>query len=242
MNIEQSYGDSLQECREMIAALILSTEQWVQRHPEIERLLKLQNRAGQRLGRIGPDIKQAKRARLLYDRRCSRFARIWKEKEAFDQEAKTQFDHLSTVLIRDEVERMKAGVNWADPDSILKALQQAAQTLEEFWQSHNGQSAAPAAGAESESRRKNDSTPVIKKRPEYRRQDEDAVRDLVRRLHAEGCSQLEMCERLGNMPRPPMAKWRNLTWLAAFRDPMYRDSVKTKLSKLAHAEIPEFPR
>ena len=40
MNIEQSYWDSLQECREMIAALILRTEQWVQQQPEIQRLLK----------------------------------------------------------------------------------------------------------------------------------------------------------------------------------------------------------
>ena len=242
MNREQSYRDALQACREMIPGLILRTERWVERQPEIQRLLKLQNRAGQRLGRIGPNIERAKRARLLYDGRCSRFDRIWKEKGAFDQEAQNKFDHLSTVLIRDEVERMKADVNWADPVSILKALQQAAQRLEEFWQSRPGQSAAPAARAESESRRKNDSTRVTKKRLEYLRQDEDAVRVLVRRLHAEGCTQSQICGRLGNMPRPPMAKWKNLTWRVAYRDPGYRGAVKTKLSKLAHAEIPEFPR
>jgi hypothetical protein len=164
---------------------------------------------------------------------------------AFDQEAQNKFDDLSTVLIRDEVERRKADVNWADPVSILKALQSAAQRLEEFWQCRPGQSAAPAAGAESGSRRKNDSAPATKRRREYRQQDEDDLaqaRVLVRRMHAEGYTHSQMCKQLGNMPRPPMAKWKNLTWPAAFRDPMYRDAVKTKLSKLAHAEISEFPR
>ena len=151
--MEQPYWDSLQECREMIEGLVLRTEQWIKIQPEMQGLLKLQNRAGERLNRLHPERpgieRRARRARLLYDGRCSRFARIWQEKGAFAQEAQNKFDDLSTVLIRDEVERRKAEVNWADPVSILKALQQADQRLEEFWQSRPGQSAAPAAGAES---------------------------------------------------------------------------------------------
>ena len=249
MTMEQPYWDSVQECREMIEGLVLRTEQWIKRLPEMQGLLKLQNRAGERLNRLHPERpgieRRARRARLLYDGRCSRFARIWKEKGAFAQEAQNKFDDLSTVLIRDEVERRKAHVNWADPVSILKALQSAAQRLEEFWQSRPGQSAAPAAGAESGSRCKNDSAPATKKRRECRQQDKDdlaQVRVLVRRMHAERCTQSQMCDRLGNMPRPRMAHWKNLPWPAAFRDPMYHEAVKTKLSKLAHAEISEFPR
>lgn len=233
----------------MVEGLVLRTEQWVKRQPEIQRLLDLQNRAGEWLGRLHPERpgieRRARRAQLLYAGRCSRFTRVWDEKGAFAQEAQNKFDDLSNVLNREEVERRKAHVNWADPVSIFKALQSAAQRLEEFWQCRPGQSAAPAAGAGSGSRRKNDSAPATKKRGEYRQQNEDdlaQVRVRVRRMHAEGCTHSQMCDQLGNMPRPPMAKWKNLTWPAAFRDPMYRDAVKTKLSKLAHAEISEFPR
>lgn len=247
--MEQPYWDSVQECREMVEGLVLRTEQWIKREPEMQRLLDLQNRAGGRLSRQHPERpgieRRARRARRLYEGRCSRFTRIWEEKGAFAQEAQNRFDDLSTVLIRDEVERRKAQVNWADPVSILKALQSAAQRLEEFWQCRPGQSAAPAAVAGRGSRRNNDSAPAAKKRGEYRQQHEDdlsQVRVRVKQLHAEGCTHQQMCDRLGNMPRPPMAKWKNLTWPAAFRNPLHRDAVKTKLSKLAHAEISEFPR
>jgi hypothetical protein len=249
MTMEQPYWDSVQECREMVEGLVLRTEQWIRREPEMQRLLELQNRAREWLSRLHlerPGIeRRARRARLLYEGRSSRFTRVWEEKGAFAQEAQNRFDDLSTVLIRDEVERRKAQVNWADPVSILKALQSAAQRLEEFWQCRPGQSAAPTAGAGSGSRRKNDSAPATKKRGEYRQQDEDdlaQVRVRVKQMHAEGCTQSQMCAQLGNMPRPPMAKWRNLTWQAAFRSPLHRDAVKTKLSKLAHAEISKFPR
>ena len=244
MTMEQPYWDSVQECREMVEGLVLRTEQWIKREPEIQRLLELQNRARERLGRLHferPGIeRRARRARLLYEGRSSSFTRVWEEKGAFAQEAQNRFDDLSTVLIRDEVERRKALVTWADPVSILKALQSAAQRLEEFWQCRPGQSAAPTAGAGSGSRRKNDSAPATKKRGEHRQQDEDdlaQVRVRVKQMRAEGCTQSQMCARLGNMPRPPMAKWKHLTWPEAFRDPSHRDAVKTKLSKLAHAEI-----
>lgn len=249
MTMEQPYWDSVQECREMVEGLVLRTEQWIKREPEMQRLLELQNRARERLSCLHserPGIeRRARRARLLYEGRCSRFTRVWEEKGAFVQEAQNRFDDLSTVLIRNEVERRKAQVSWADPVSILKALQSAAQRLEEFWQCRPGQSAAPAAGAGIGSRRKNDSAPATKKRGEYRQQDKDDLTQVsvhVRRMHAEGYTHSQMCDQLGNMPRPPMAKWRNLTWPAAFRDPLHRDAVKTKLSKLAHAEISKFPR
>ena len=249
MTMEQPYWDSIQECREMVEGLVLRTEQWIKRQPEMQGLLRLQNRAAERLSHLHPERpgieRRARRAQLLFEGRCSRFTRVWEEKGAFAQEAQNKFDDLSAVLIRNEVERRKAHVNWADPVSILQALQSAAQRLEEFWQCRPRESAAPAPGAGSGSRRKNDSAPATQKRREYRQQDEDdlaQVRVLVRRMHAEGRTHSQMCDQLGNMPRPPMAKWKNLTWPAAFRDPVHRDAVKTKLSKLAHAEISEFPR
>jgi len=249
MTMDQPYWDSVRECREMVEGLVLRTEQWIKKQPEMQDLLRLQNRAVEWLNRLHPERpgieRRAGRAQLLYDGRRSRFTRIWQEKGAFTQEVQNKFDDLSAVLLPDEVVRMKARVNWTDPISILNALQIATQRLEEFWQCRPGQSAAPAALSGSGSGRKNDSAPGTKKRRRYRQQDQDdlaQVRVLVRRMHVEGCTQSQMCERLGNMPRPPMAKWKDLTWPAAFRAPMYRDAVKTKLSKLAHAEITEFPR
>jgi hypothetical protein len=34
-----------------------------------------------------------------------------------------------------------------------------------------------------------------------------------------------------------MARWKNLPWPVAFKDPKYHDAVKTKLSKMIHAVI-----
>jgi hypothetical protein len=60
------------------------------------------------------------------------------------------------------------------------------------------------------------------------------VRKLVKQMCTEDTPQKEMCKRLGNMARPPGAKWRHLSWDAAFRHDDYRAAVKTKLSKMIH--------
>jgi hypothetical protein len=244
MTMEPAYWDSVWECRELIDKLALRAEQWIKREPEIDGLLELQNRAGAWLRRLHPERpgieRRAARARLLYDRRCSRFTKVWQEKGSFAQEAQERFGELSTVLIRDEVERRKAQVNWADSASILNALHGVAQRLEEFWQCRPGQDPPPAAGTVGGIRPRDVSTPEIKKRGSSRKQGEDCLSEvsvLVRRMNAEGCTHLQMCAQLGIMPRPPMARWKNLPWPVAFKDPKYHDAVKTKLSKMIHAVI-----
>jgi hypothetical protein len=248
MATEDQYWNHVRECREMVAELMLRTEQWIKRMPEIQKLLDLQERAGARLSiRAGlPGIERRRlRANVLYKGRVSRFTKIWNEKGAFTEEALNKFDHLSTVLLLDEVERMKASVNWADPRSILSGLQVAAKRLEEFWESRPGQSGAPVADSGSGPMHIGASPRPTTSRRKSRRRDEvdlSRVRILVQELRAQGCSHQEICERLGDMPRPPLAKWRDLPWPTAFRNPKYRDAVKAKLSKLAHTEISEFPQ
>lgn len=60
------------------------------------------------------------------------------------------------------------------------------------------------------------------------------VRVLVKRCHADGMTHKETCDRLGTLPRPPRAMWRDLTYAQAYRDPKYRSAVKTALSKMIH--------
>ena len=126
MSTEQAYWDSVQECRGMVEELIVHTEQWIARMPEVQRLLTLQERAVARLSHVHPEIpgveRRRQRANLLHAGRSARFRKIWEEKGVFAQEAQTKFGELSAVLITDEVERRKARVNWADPVSILNAL------------------------------------------------------------------------------------------------------------------------
>jgi hypothetical protein len=43
------------------------------------------------------------------------------------------------------------------------------------------------------------------------------TRELVRQMRAEGNRHQEICNRLGNHPRPPHAAWRDLPWPQAFR-------------------------
>lgn len=131
MSTEQAYWDSVQKCREMVEELILRTEQWITRLPEMQRLLKLQERAEARLSNVHPEIPgvelRRERTRVLYAGRCARFSKIWKEKSAFTEEARTKFEDLVAVLGPDEMERRKARVNWLDPVSVLSGLKTAAQ-------------------------------------------------------------------------------------------------------------------
>lgn len=43
------------------------------------------------------------------------------------------------------------------------------------------------------------------------------LKSRVRKLHDEKLSQKEICDRLGDAPRPPRATWRDLTWTAAYK-------------------------
>jgi hypothetical protein len=139
------YWDSVRECRELVAGLILRTEEWIKRLPEMNRLFALQERAKARtnilLGVPGIE-RRRERAKILYDGRVARFTKIWNAKGAFYQEAQTQFERLSTVLTDYEVERMKARVNWADLQSILSNLKGAAKRLDEFWEARPEQNEA----------------------------------------------------------------------------------------------------
>jgi hypothetical protein len=43
------------------------------------------------------------------------------------------------------------------------------------------------------------------------------LKSRVRKLRDEGLSHKEICERLGNSPRPPRAVWRDLMWATAYK-------------------------
>jgi len=58
----------------------------------------------------------------------------------------------------------------------------------------------------------------------------EKVKHDIRELKAAGVSQHEICTRLKSRTRPPNAAWRNLTWLAAFRDPVHKPAVKCWIS------------
>ena len=53
----------------------------------------------------------------------------------------------------------------------------------------------------------------------------------IRQLHEVGSTQKQICERLGNSPRPENAAWRELTWPDAFRNLSYRAAVKSWISR-----------
>jgi hypothetical protein len=57
-----------------------------------------------------------------------------------------------------------------------------------------------------------------------------ALRREVQQMHKDGLSQFEMCNRLAGKRRPSGVRWRELNWPNAYRDPVYRNSVKKWLS------------
>jgi hypothetical protein len=58
------------------------------------------------------------------------------------------------------------------------------------------------------------------------------VKIWIRQMRSEKLTHREICERLGDRPRPPRATWRFLpSWLAAYDDPKYREDVRTWISK-----------
>jgi hypothetical protein len=60
----------------------------------------------------------------------------------------------------------------------------------------------------------------------------ERVKGEIRELKKAKLTQAEICSRLGDKMRPPNAKWDGLTWLAAFRHPVYKNSVKSWISRL----------
>jgi len=58
-----------------------------------------------------------------------------------------------------------------------------------------------------------------------------AVRTQIREMKRGQCSQLEICRRLGELPRPLNAAWKTLSWEAAYLDPKHRPAVKSWISR-----------
>jgi hypothetical protein len=63
--------------------------------------------------------------------------------------------------------------------------------------------------------------------------DVESVKVMIRTMLRESLSHADICERLGDMPRPARATWRTLSWPKAFKNEKYRDAVKTYISKVA---------
>jgi hypothetical protein len=53
----------------------------------------------------------------------------------------------------------------------------------------------------------------------------------IMEMRKEGLSQSQICDRLGDRPRPPRSSWQKLSWTEAFRHPRFHQAVKTWLSK-----------
>jgi hypothetical protein len=72
------------------------------------------------------------------------------------------------------------------------------------------------------------------------------LRDQVRRVHESNyrLKQLDMVKLLdkNNVPRPPGAAWRCLTWYAAFTHRQYSSSVRKWLSLAKQGSIPLLPQ
>lgn len=60
----------------------------------------------------------------------------------------------------------------------------------------------------------------------------ERVKQEIRQLKEARCGQEEICKRLGDKPRPRNAAWKALTWYSAFRDPAYKNSVKSWISRV----------
>jgi hypothetical protein len=60
----------------------------------------------------------------------------------------------------------------------------------------------------------------------------EAVKKDIREMRAAGLPQVEICKRLGDKARPENARWRSFTWPAAFKNPEYRQSVKSWISRI----------
>lgn len=56
----------------------------------------------------------------------------------------------------------------------------------------------------------------------------------IKELRAQGCSHRDICDRLGDSPRPQTVKWKALSWPKAFGDRHHSDAVKTWISKCCH--------
>jgi hypothetical protein len=60
----------------------------------------------------------------------------------------------------------------------------------------------------------------------------ESVKQEIRELKRAKFSHKEICDRLGDKPRPRHAAWRHLRWSAALKDPAYKSSVKSWLSRV----------
>jgi hypothetical protein len=59
----------------------------------------------------------------------------------------------------------------------------------------------------------------------------ERVRQRARRMIAEGGSHREVCQRLGNAPRPARTAWNHLPWDKAYKEQRFRSSVCKWLSQ-----------
>jgi hypothetical protein len=71
-----------------------------------------------------------------------------------------------------------------------------------------------------------DDSPGVQKRRSIRERRTDPtltkLKEDVRTLGRQGLSQQEICDRLGNRPRPPRAAWRDRTWPTAYKQCAFR--------------------
>jgi hypothetical protein len=71
---------------------------------------------------------------------------------------------------------------------------------------------------------------ATKRRHRRGREGIEKARILARQMLAEGASHLEVCQRLGSMPRPPNAAWRHLPWDKAYFEPQCKAAVSKWIS------------
>jgi len=185
------------------------------------------------------------RAKVANEARQTEYnEKVWHAEKSFYQDVQMTLGGLTPVLGPDEVSRLLAQVSATTSiDSIAKTVQLATQRVEEFWKAiHPPTNTNKGPASSSPIRRVAAPTKNRRRRPDPDEVQFAEVKAFVKQLDGERCTQEEICERLGNKPRPPHAKWRNLSWPAAFRNTRYRAAVKTKLSKIVHEEISEFPK
>lgn len=222
-----------------IARLIESAEKLCKRLPQFQRIDWLRKRAENKLSSLAPEhidrsiIKKRiwqKQKRSVYESaQFLLYEPCWNQIGNFNASVDLKLQELRREHILSDNEAplwLSNGSLGSTLPSTLRALQTAVQRIKD----HSERKQGPALATEKRRRQR---------QPEEI--DFVSVTTLVKQMHAEGCTQSEICDRLGTMPRPPLAKWRHLPWPTALRNPKYRASVKTKLSKMTHQEIPEFP-
>ena len=228
MSTEHQFWNAVQASRDALVPLVKLAQQYLARLPEIRRLVDHRDRAGERLNRT--------RAQIVFAGRERQVENFYKEFGTFTKEVLASFRSLGNILPKVEVERLIAEVHPSRIAATCLAVQRAAVRVEEFWECRPDRPGAPTAETTSAAGGKQSGTENRHKRRTQGDEEWDNVRTLVRKMHDEGVTHKDMCDRLDQMARPPGAKWRTLSWRSAFKNPAYKSAVKTALSKLIHPQ------